>query len=184
VVTICFLKRCTKKCLTTTGHFSRWWSEKHLAATKCFLVKTIDGQGWLLLMIGTLHHWWRRLRKVLWRAQYVSKIWTWNMVPHFKSNCWLVRLLVTTLALGSRPRQGVARLQAKRKPGSARKCEGIDPHTPKGTPLWELESQWTPECSENDCRGQNPMDWKVLYIIGKLLKLRCLKWARITHLDI
>jgi hypothetical protein len=24
----------------------------------------------------------------------------------------------------------------------------------------------------------------VLYIIGKLLELRCLKWARITHLDI
>jgi hypothetical protein len=28
------------------------------------------------------------------------------------------------------------------------------------------------------------MDWGVIYIIGKLLKLRCLKWARITHLDI
>jgi hypothetical protein len=26
--------------------------------------------------------------------------------------------------------------------------------------------------------------WKVLYIIGKLLKLRCLKWACITHLNI
>jgi hypothetical protein len=28
------------------------------------------------------------------------------------------------------------------------------------------------------------MDWRVIYIIEKLLKLRCLKWARITHLDI
>jgi len=28
------------------------------------------------------------------------------------------------------------------------------------------------------------MDWRVLYIIEKLLKLRCLKWACITHLDI
>jgi hypothetical protein len=51
-------------------------------------------------------------------------------------------------------------------------------------PCWELESQWTFEFLEGDRRGQNPLDWKVLYIIGKLLKLRCLKWARITHLDI
>jgi len=28
------------------------------------------------------------------------------------------------------------------------------------------------------------MAWEVLYIIGKQLKLRCLKWARIAHLDI
>jgi hypothetical protein len=39
--------------------------------------------------------------------------------------------------------QGVARLQAKRKlgvmphaSGSARKCEGMDPHIPKATPTW------------------------------------------------
>jgi len=37
---------------------------------------------------------------------------------------------------------------------------------------------------ENDCKGQNPMVRRVLYTIGKLLKRRCLKWARITHLDI
>jgi len=55
---------------------------------------------------------------------------------------------------------------------------------PKELPLWELESQWTPECSESDCKGQNPMAWGVLHTIGKLLKHRCLKWARITHLDI
>jgi hypothetical protein len=28
------------------------------------------------------------------------------------------------------------------------------------------------------------MDWGLLYIIGKLLKRRCLKWARMIHLDI
>jgi len=41
---------------------------------------------------------------------------------------------VATLALGSQPRQRLARLQAKR--GSAgvkeRKCEGMNPHIPKG----------------------------------------------------
>jgi hypothetical protein len=47
-----------------------------------------------------------------------------------------------------------------------------------------MESWWTPKISESDCRGQTSMDCGVLYINGKLLKRRCLKWARITHLDI
>jgi hypothetical protein len=51
-------------------------------------------------------------------------------------------------------------------------------------PFWELESWWTPESLESDCKGQNPLHWRVLYIIGKILKLRCLKWARMIHLDI
>jgi hypothetical protein len=34
--------------------------------------------------------------------------------------------------LGLRPRQGLAKLQAKKKPGSEGKCEGMNPHTPKG----------------------------------------------------
>jgi hypothetical protein len=54
-------------------------------------------------------------------------------------------------------------------------------HTPEmGT--WEFPR--TLELSENDWRGQNTLHWRVLYIIGKLLKCRCLKWARMTHLDI
>jgi hypothetical protein len=44
--------------------------------------------------------------------------------------------------------------------------------------------KWTPKFSERDFKGQNPSAWKFIYIIGKLLKRRCLKWARITHLDI
>jgi hypothetical protein len=37
---------------------------------------------------------------------------------------------------------------------------------------------------ESDCRGQNPMDWKIIYTIEKLLECKCLKWVRIAHLDI
>ncbi len=55
---------------------------------------------------------------------------------------------------------------------------------PKELPLCELESWWTFECSENDCKSQNPMTWRVPYTIEKLLKLRCLKWVCMTHLDI
>jgi hypothetical protein len=47
-----------------------------------------------------------------------------------------------------------------------------------------MESRWTPETSEKDLRGQISMAHGALYIIGKLLKRRCLKWARIAHLDI
>jgi hypothetical protein len=47
-----------------------------------------------------------------------------------------------------------------------------------------MESWWSPEYSEGDRQGQNSMAWRVLYTIGKILERRCLKWARITHLDI
>jgi len=50
--------------------------------------------------------------------------------------------------------------------------------------FWELESWWTPKFSKGECRGQNILDWKVLYIIGKPLELRYLEWVRMTHLDI
>jgi hypothetical protein len=42
--------------------------------------------------------------------------------------------IVTTLALGSRPRQCLVRLRAKREAGSEGKCEGMNPHTLKGAP--------------------------------------------------
>jgi len=64
-----------------------------------------------------------------------------------------------------------------------KRCEGMNSH-PKGVPLWELESRWTPEVLEGNCRGQNSMDWKVLYINGKILQCRYLKWACIAHLDL
>ncbi len=53
----------------------------------------------------------------------------------------------------------------------------------KELPLWELESRWTLESSKGDYKGQNPMDWEVFYIIGKLLKCKCLTWDRMTHMD-
>jgi hypothetical protein len=39
---------------------------------------------------------------------------------------------VTTLALGLWPRQGLARLRAKREPRSEGKCERVNPHARKG----------------------------------------------------
>ncbi len=69
----------------------------------------------------------------------------------------------------------------------SRECERAwrnEPSHPQGVSLRELESRWTPESSKDDCSGQTSMTWGVPYIIGKILELRCLKWARVTHLDI
>jgi len=56
---------------------------------------------------------------------------------------------------------------------------------PSEFPFWELESQawWSIKSLENDCKGQNTLDCKVIYIIGKVLEHKCVKWARMTHLD-
>jgi hypothetical protein len=60
------------------------------------------------------------------------------------------------------------------------KCED-ETHTPKSG---NLEPSGTPKNSELDCRGQNTLHWGVPYTIGKVLKFRCPKWPRMSHLDI
>jgi hypothetical protein len=94
--------------------------------------------------------------------------------------------------LGSWPRQGLAKVQDKRKTREAHVIlpwmqESVREWTftlSRQLPLGELESRRTPESSRSNCRGQNPLVWKNIYINGKLFKCRCLKWACITHLDI
>jgi hypothetical protein len=46
------------------------------------------------------------------------------------------------------------------------------------------ESTGTPETSEFNCRSQNTLYWKIIYIIEKLSKCRCQKWVHMSHLDI
>jgi hypothetical protein len=60
---------------------------------------------------------------------------------------------------------------------------GNEPRTPKWTPTLGVEILTNFQISRK-LRGQNPWDWGVPYIIGKILKFRCLKWACITDLDI
>jgi hypothetical protein len=59
-------------------------------------------------------------------------------------------------------------------------CED-DTHTPE---MRTWESRRTPKISELDCRGKNTLHWGFFYIIGKLWKCRCRKWACMGHLDI
>jgi hypothetical protein len=60
------------------------------------------------------------------------------------------------------------------------KCEG-EAHTPKGG---KLESSGTPKNSEREFRGQISSHLCALGVIGKVLKCRCPKWPRMSHLDI
>jgi hypothetical protein len=99
---------------------------------------------------------------------------------------------VATLPLGSWPKQGlVTKARACEglgqvwrpwftflAPGSVGECEEWSEFL-----IWELESWWISKSLENNCRGQNPLDWFFFYIIGKLLERKYLKWARMTHLD-
>ncbi len=54
--------------------------------------------------------------------------------------------------------RGCKVISQKRKLDNEKKCEGMNPHTPKGAPTLGIGVQWTIECLESDCKGQNPMD--------------------------
>jgi hypothetical protein len=113
-----------------------------------------------------------------------------NSMYSYMRECYWTNC-VTTLASGSRPRQGLARVRAKREPGSHISCSwerrrmwGNEHTLPSELPFWELESRWIFESSESNCRGQNPLDWRVFHIIEKILERKCLKCTHMTHLNI
>jgi hypothetical protein len=103
---------------------------------------------------------------------------------------WL--LDVTTLALGSRPRQGGCKVTGQEgTPGShftcsreCKECEGMNPHTPKGTPMLGVGLPEDSQIFKAQLQGPNSSPLRVIYIIRKLLKCRCLQWVCIAHLDI
>jgi hypothetical protein len=103
-----------------------------------------------------------------------------------------LRSFVATLVLGSRLRQGVARLRVKRDTRESlhmflgvQRVWGNEPsHSQVNSHVGSWSPKKTPEFLERNCRGQNSSPWRVFYIIRKILKCRCLKWARISHLDI
>jgi hypothetical protein len=95
-----------------------------------------------------------------------------------------------SLGLATKAR-GVARLwakEARESPHMFPKVQivwGNEPsHSQVNSHCKSWSPKWIPKSSERDCRGQNPLVWIFFYIIRKLLKLRCLKWAPIIHLDI
>jgi hypothetical protein len=115
-----------------------------------------------------------------------------SLFEFFVISLFFFRFFVATLALCSRPRQRVVRLWAKRRtreshdmfPGVQRVWRNEPSHSQVNSHVRSWTPKWTPKISEQDCRDQNPLPWRVFYIIRKLLKRTCLKWAHIAHLDI
>ncbi len=60
----------------------------------------------------------------------------------------------------------------------------MNTHIPKATPILGEGVPVDFQTSEGELKGQILMDCCALYTMGKLLKRRCLKWARIVHLNI
>jgi hypothetical protein len=83
---------------------------------------------------------------------------------------------VTTLTLGLRPKQRVARLWAKRDtreshhmlPGVQRVWRHEPLHSQVKSHVGSWNPKWTPKFSECNCRGQNSLPWRFLYIIAHL----------------
>jgi hypothetical protein len=99
-------------------------------------------------------------------------------------------LTIATLTLDSRTKQGLAKVRATSEAqeshfmlskvwGSVKEWTSTFSNE---LPKWELESQWTPKFSENDCKGQKLLNWSIPYTIGKLLEITCQKGVRMTHL--
>ncbi len=96
----------------------------------------------------------------------IFKIWNWKLCPKKKPlNDLSLPLLRERV---SQPHFGIS-------------VWGWKAHTPKSG---KLESSETPENSELEFRGQNTLHCCVPYTIGKVLKCRCPKWPRMSHLDI
>jgi len=64
------------------------------------------------------------------------------------------------------------------------KCEGMNPHTPKGVSTLGIGVTMDSRIFRERLQGSKLNELKFRVVMGKLLKCRCLKWARMTHLDI
>ncbi len=69
-------------------------------------------------------------------------------------------------------------------PGVQRVWGNEPSHSQVNSHVGNWSPRWIPNFSKCDCKGQNPFPWRVIYIIGKLLKCKCLKWAHIMNLNI
>jgi hypothetical protein len=69
-------------------------------------------------------------------------------------------------------------------PGVQRVWGNEPSHSQVNSHVGSWSPERTPKSSEHDCRGQICSLQRVLYIIEKVLKCRCPKWPRMSHLDI
>jgi hypothetical protein len=69
--------------------------------------------------------------------------------------------------------------------GSAKECEGMNPHTPKWTPMLGVRVlNGLPKLQSTIIGVKTHCLEELLISLENLLKLKCLKWVHISHLDI
>jgi hypothetical protein len=116
--------------------------------------------------------------------ELVIKSFQWIRVQRLGLECLELQCCNPSLGFATKAK-GLARLRAKRKPGShtpcSRECRKMWRNEPSHSQSNSHFGRWNP--SKGDYRGQNSMAWGVPYIIEKLLERRCLKRALMTHLD-
>jgi hypothetical protein len=68
--------------------------------------------------------------------------------------------------------------------GSVGECEGMNPQTPKWTPTLRIKIPMDFQIFKGRFQeSKNSLDWKIPYTIEKILRCKCLKWARMIYLD-
>jgi hypothetical protein len=117
-------------------------------------------------------------------TQYEAHALGWRSLSNLCSRPWCI-FCVATLTLGLRPRQGFTKVWTKTKRESHFMLPGVQKSVrewaltlPSELPFCKLDFHFL----RRRLQGPNSLDWKVSYIIGKLLQHRCLKWACMTHL--
>jgi hypothetical protein len=112
-----------------------------------------------------------------------------NMNPIFLIKLKWTMSYVTTLVLGSWPRQNTERCKLGMQPEnhiyipkSVGECEGMNPQIFKWILILGIVVPM--DFSENDLKSQNSLYWNFPYTIGNLLRHKCLKWSCIIHLNI
>jgi len=63
------------------------------------------------------------------------------------------------------------------------KCEGMNPHILKGVSTLGIEVSMDSRIFREWLQGSKLNELRFKVILGKLLTFKCLKWARMTHLD-
>ncbi len=114
----------------------------------------------------------------------------WTIGVSFKCSC--IRGCCRNFSLGLRIKvkacKVVGQEGSKSHISSSQECKRVwgseASHSQVNSHCGSWNPKWTHKFSKCDYRGQNQSFWRVLYIIGKLLKFRYLKWAHITHLGI
>ncbi len=155
-----------------------------------------ESMAWMGVSYGWLHLVWNLdfesffyWRNWNFKSSAMASIWKYGAWS--KGQWWWLEnniVIVTTLALGSWPKQGLARLQTKRE---ARESHLMLPRVQNNVRDEPSHSQVNSHFESWSFNGllnlkraivRVKTHWiqEFFYIIGKLLKHRCLKWAHMT----